>query len=62
MWLLISSSITSSTKQHGSQLEEEEGAIKALLRLYQCAIKEEFALLALCHVFSRQTQTKSDIF
>jgi hypothetical protein len=33
----------------------------ALLMLYQGAIKEELALLALCHLLSRQSTRKNDI-
>ena len=35
--------------------------MKALLRLYEGAIKEELALLALFRRFSRQATRKSDI-
>jgi len=38
-----------------------EGAIEALWRRYGGAIKEELALLALSHLFSRQATRKSDI-
>ncbi len=38
-------------------LQEQDTAIKALLN----AIKEELALLALCHLFSRQATRESDI-
>ena len=35
--------------------------MKALLRLYEDAIKEELAMLAICHLFSSQATRKSDI-
>ena len=36
--------------------------MKALLRLYEEAIEEDLALLALCQLFRRQASRNSDMF